>query len=70
MSSSCTPRFMEWLEQNRTKVFDYPLKIAVFGLGAVFLTHIGIPLDCVSGGFLEVFLERELTAKKNEYRHS
>jgi hypothetical protein len=39
---------IEWLEQNRTKVFDYPFKIAVFGLGVTFLNSIGVQGDILS----------------------
>jgi hypothetical protein len=46
---------MEWLQQNRMKVFDYPFKIAVFGAGILFLQHLGIAGDRVVdliGGYI------------------
>jgi hypothetical protein len=44
-----------WLQQNRTKVFDYPFKIGLFGAGVLFLQYLGIEGDKVLdliGGFI------------------
>lgn len=38
----------EWLEENRTKVWDYPIKVAGYGLGFTVLTSIfGVPPNAV-----------------------
>ena len=47
---------MEWLQQNRTKVFDYPFKVGLFGASVLFLQYLGIEgdkvLDILSGYIL------------------
>jgi hypothetical protein len=46
---------MEWLEQNRSKVFDYPIKLSLFAGSLLFLHHFAIDTDTVLkivGGYI------------------
>jgi hypothetical protein len=49
---------VEWLEKNRTKVIDVPLRIGVFGLGVSFLSSIGADSLAAIGALVTLILKR------------
>ena len=54
---------MEWLEENRTTVFEVPFRIGLFGLGVAFLHALGVDSNLVTTLIAGLALKR---AKKSE----
>jgi hypothetical protein len=49
---------MEWLEQNRTQVFDIPIRMGFFGLVVAFLSSIGADSNAAIAGLIALVLRR------------
>jgi len=56
---------VEWLEENRTMVFDVPVKIALFGAGVAFLHSIGADSFTAIGGLTALVLRRGQLGKSS-----